>query len=463
MAVPTSITDLSDTIASNSPAGSDIIGGTLDNYLRAHAGIIHQESQNKSWLPTGQAVTYVSINSFSVVSSAGGQSTWYMGRPIKLYITGSELVGVITASVVSGSNTVVTFVAQADIDATLYRVDLGFETTSLAVPQNFLVNPFFRFWQRNTTFTTSASGTANVADGWAIDGGTSGVVTCSRQAHTLGQVDTPYEQPYFLRYNQSTGGTGPKLKQHIEGVRTLAGRTITLCIIAKVSAATLSVGTAVTQYFGTGGSPSTNVTQSGNSFTLDTTFQLYTTSITVPSISGKTIGTTINTDSTRIDLTFPDSSTFTVDIAAAWVTLGKLPTFVPPAPFAEELLKVQRRYYKTFPVDTVPAQNFGDANSASIYQAFRANASIHQYMHPLPVNMRSEVRAAQTITFFNPNAANALFRNITGGSDSGAGTQLANSIARNFVVLTNAQALGDAVGDMMAVHFTLDSEYASTV
>lgn len=44
MPVPSSITDLDSTIANNSPAGSDAIGTTLDDYLRAHAGIIKQEN-----------------------------------------------------------------------------------------------------------------------------------------------------------------------------------------------------------------------------------------------------------------------------------------------------------------------------------------------------------------------------------------------------------------------------------
>ena len=40
MPVPTVITDLSATAASNSPAGGDAVFPDLDNYLRAHAGLI---------------------------------------------------------------------------------------------------------------------------------------------------------------------------------------------------------------------------------------------------------------------------------------------------------------------------------------------------------------------------------------------------------------------------------------
>jgi len=42
MPVPTVITDLSTTAASNSPAGSESARGTVDDYLRAHAAFIAQ-------------------------------------------------------------------------------------------------------------------------------------------------------------------------------------------------------------------------------------------------------------------------------------------------------------------------------------------------------------------------------------------------------------------------------------
>lgn len=37
MAVPTKMSDLSTLAASNSPTGTEAIGNSLDNYIRAHA------------------------------------------------------------------------------------------------------------------------------------------------------------------------------------------------------------------------------------------------------------------------------------------------------------------------------------------------------------------------------------------------------------------------------------------
>lgn len=53
MAVPTSITDCNATAANNSPAGSDSIGTSLDDYLRAHAAIIRQVSDDTLHLAGG--------------------------------------------------------------------------------------------------------------------------------------------------------------------------------------------------------------------------------------------------------------------------------------------------------------------------------------------------------------------------------------------------------------------------
>jgi hypothetical protein len=48
MAIPTSVSDLSATPVNNSPIGTDVIGTTLDDYIRSHAAIIRQVSDAKA-------------------------------------------------------------------------------------------------------------------------------------------------------------------------------------------------------------------------------------------------------------------------------------------------------------------------------------------------------------------------------------------------------------------------------
>lgn len=57
MPVPTSITDCNATAANNSPAGSDSIGTSLDDYLRSHAAILRQV-YDASLIPTGTRMPF---------------------------------------------------------------------------------------------------------------------------------------------------------------------------------------------------------------------------------------------------------------------------------------------------------------------------------------------------------------------------------------------------------------------
>lgn len=60
MPVPSSIADLSSTASSNYPSGSESIGTSLDDYLRAHAAIIKQVSDAKADTSHTQASTTIS-------------------------------------------------------------------------------------------------------------------------------------------------------------------------------------------------------------------------------------------------------------------------------------------------------------------------------------------------------------------------------------------------------------------
>ena len=79
--------------------------------------------------------------------------------------------------------------------------------------------------------------------------------------------------------------------QNIESVRTFAGRTVKLSFYARAASGTPKLGASFDQNFGTGGAPSATVTGTGQSVTLTTTYTRYSLTFTVPSISGKTLGT----------------------------------------------------------------------------------------------------------------------------------------------------------------------------
>lgn len=107
MPVPSSITDLSTTAASNSPAGTDAISNTLDDYLRAIQAIIRSESLNKSWEAPGHTPTYLSATQFTVPTDL--TSTYTVGRRIKATLAGPTYAySTITASAFAADVTTVT-------------------------------------------------------------------------------------------------------------------------------------------------------------------------------------------------------------------------------------------------------------------------------------------------------------------------------------------------------------------
>ncbi len=77
----------------------------------------------------------------------------------------------------------------------------------------------------------------------------------------------------------------------MESVRNLAGQTATVSFWAKAASGTPKIGVEFKQGFGQGGSPSADVNTSFGTVTLSTSWARYEVTGTVPSISGKTIGT----------------------------------------------------------------------------------------------------------------------------------------------------------------------------
>jgi hypothetical protein len=159
-------------------------------------------------------------------------------------------------------------------------------------PENRIINGAFDFWQRGTSFTNLAYG-AFGADRWAhLHSG--GTVTHSRQAFTLGDTLGSNSPTFFLRQTVSGQSLAPHhavIQQRIEGVRSYAGQTITVLGWARRSSGAGNMVVEVAQFFGTGGSPSAQVTGVGQPVTLTGSWAPFAVTIAVPSIAGRTLGT----------------------------------------------------------------------------------------------------------------------------------------------------------------------------
>jgi hypothetical protein len=160
--------------------------------------------------------------------------------------------------------------------------------------KNKIINGSFDWWQRGTSIAISSG--AYFADRWTTyyDGsGSAGTVT--QQAFTPGAAPVAgYESQYYLQYAVTTAGSGSTYRafaQPIENVQIFAGQTVTLSFWAKATVgASLGIGVTLTQKFGSGGSSQVQ-TSLISSQTLTSGWVRYVATATLPSISGKTIGT----------------------------------------------------------------------------------------------------------------------------------------------------------------------------
>jgi hypothetical protein len=220
----------------------------------------------------------------------------------------------------------------------------------LAGFRNAIINGNFDIWQYSTSQTigTTINTRYFTADRWFnFFDGTGATRTVSRQAFTIGQSDVPNNPKYFYRLAKTvadTGATYDLLTQRIESVYTLAGQQITVSFWAKAASA-LTMIANVAQGFGfaSGGSANT-IAFTSSSLNVTTTWQKFTVTGTVPSISGKTLGTA-GDDNLTFQFGLPINTTFTIDIAQVQLEAGPVATPFERRPIGTELALCQRYYY----------------------------------------------------------------------------------------------------------------------
>lgn len=266
------------------------------------------------------------------------------------------ILGNVTVSVPYGSMSISTLDRQiaipvnftATVNSTVSLITQGFK--------NKLLNANFDVWQRGTS-GSSAFPRSFIADRWndQMIGSTTAI---SQQAFSLGQTDVPNEPTYFHRsIVTSSGGAGDfsLMYQPIEDVRTLAGKIVTISFYAKADAPR-NIAFDMAQLFGTGGAPSSDVSGIGSvKFSLTTSWTKCTHTFTVPSISGKTIGSN-NDSSLTFTIWFDAGSTYsgrtlslghqsgTFDIAQVQIEEGALATSFDLRHPQQELSLLQRYF-----------------------------------------------------------------------------------------------------------------------
>ena len=267
-----------------------------------------------------------------------------------------------------------------------------------AAGKNKIINGDFGIWQRGVGPFTAAGvfGPDRFRQTFV---GTAAALSTSQQTFTPGTAPVSgYEGTFFARYavtaGSDTSGSYVIAIQSIEDVRQFAGQTITVSFWAKAASGTPGIGMDVYQDFGSGGSATPATT--GQKVTISTSWTRYSLTFTVPSISGKTIGTsssfvvrfwfsagsTLNANSGSLGT---QSGTFDIWGVQAEAASSASPFQTATGTKQGELAACQRYYYRNTPGAT--GRRFGVGMSTS--------ATNHAILTPFPVSMRTQPTALE--------------------------------------------------------------------
>jgi hypothetical protein len=255
------------------------------------------------------------------------------------------------------------------------------------IGRSYIHNGLFNIAQRGGG---PFAATGYTLDRWtcAVGGGTISVGQTAAIDFDRAGIGDEAVRWIFTCVGGGTAGAGDYIipgTQLIEDVQRLSGKTVTLSFWARVisGSASSKLGIDLYQNFGAGGSPSANVKLGAQAVTLASTWARYTTTWNVPSIAGKTLGTTPNTSHTGVQLWMSSGASNNVDAGGIGVqsyTLGLWGVQLEVGSVATPLEKLDPR------LDLANCQRFYQTGNF-LLQAYNTAGSTTGYMQALSVHM----------------------------------------------------------------------------
>lgn len=313
--------------------------------------------------------------------------------------------------------------------------------------KNKIINGDFGVNQRGFSSTTTHSDFT--FDRWTafVQGGT---CTFTSQTFTTGTAPVAgYESKNFIQIavaSQSSSSDYAAFGQRIEGVRTFANQTVTVSFWARATSGTPKISIELDQIFGTGGSPSAQVNNDFGNVTLSTSWARYSVTSTVPSISGKTIGTSGN-DYLLLWMWLSAGSAFnsrtqsmglqnnTFQIWGIQVEAGSVATPFTTATgtIQGELAACQRYYFRLVATENAYSPyGVGQVNTST-----QANAWIQ---HPVPMRVKASSLDYSTVAF-----------TTTGGGVTAGGTLFLNYGSNTMTAVASTNTSGLVAGQATAL------------
>lgn len=351
-----------------------------------------------------------------------------------------------------------------------------------------IINGGFKFAQRQVPGTlTSYAATANrsyAADRWGMTIQTSS--TQYQRVDTSTTPETGLQARFYGNFKQVTGAGKFIISQVIEGARCqhMRGRQIRMqCLMKASSAKTIRFGLLQLTTSGTVDTIPAAFETAFGADTVDPTWGTNLSIITPDFFPISVFGNTPGTLAIR-------NSALDCSVTTAWQGFGGvftlpsnfknlIPVIFTDAQFSVndilsisqfsllnqeqdadwnelpdevELEGCQRYFCKTFDIDTNPATAAGLTGACRGHTSAVGAASSTDAFMRFPVPMR----AAPTLTYFNPSAANAFLRNVSAGTDATA-TSTGNTSQQGVDILATGLAAW-IIGQTTAVHFTANAE-----
>jgi hypothetical protein len=292
--------------------------------------------------------------------------------------------------------------------------------------RNKIINGDFNVNQR--AFTSATTSAVYTFDRFSTTlGGTSGTTTYTPQTFTPGAAPVAgYEGKNFMQMvtaSYTVADSWAGFAQPIESVRSFAGQTVVFSFWARATSGTPKLGVRVQQNFGSGGSPSTAVNTYATVAAISTSWARYSVTVAVPSINGKTLGTSGDDRLIITLVSSAGSSTFEGGFGSmlqnntfqfwGW-QVEAASTGSTPSPFQTASgsiggeLALCQRYYIRYAADNIYAiAGLGTGLSATLATIFfslpvelRANASAIEYSN-LSVYDGTSITAVTSATLDN--------------------------------------------------------------
>lgn len=319
-----------------------------------------------------------------------------------------------------------------------------------------LFNSQFHVWQRGANFTSIVNN-QYCADRWKSSYDGSGGVYDIVRNNANADMTTMSASPYYARLTCTTAPTGQtynRFRQILPSVRMLAGTTITVSAVLRANTSPVTLPEIqFVQYFGTGGSPSSTVfTTVTSSAVIATSIARYSWSVTVPTVTGKTIGSNKD-DLVYLSFGLPLNATYSLDVFSVQVDIGDVALEIPELDFNSELQRCQHFYQHSYDYGTYPGATTSIGSNAKFKSSTVATTEVREFQARFPVPMRT----TPTMTWYSPATGTAArVRQV----DGGAADVTVSSTSEATSGSTGWPALSTGIADTYRVsaHWAADAE-----